>query len=115
MRDVIVIGGGPAGLAAAAELARRGRTVAVFEEHDTIGSPVHCTGVLAAEALDSLDLPRAALLNPLATVRFVAPSGEAFEYTTPKTEAVVIDRRCSIRPSLMLRPTPAPSSRAAAA
>ena len=92
MRDVIVIGGGPAGLAAAAELARRGRTVSVFEEHDAIGSPVHCTGVLAAEALDSLSLPRGALLNPLATVRFVAPSGRAFEYTTPKTEAVVIDR-----------------------
>lgn len=92
MRDVIVIGGGPAGLAAAAELARRGRTASVFEEHDTIGSPVHCTGVLAAEALDSLELPRSALLNPLSTVRFVAPSGKAFEYTTPRTEAVVIDR-----------------------
>jgi digeranylgeranylglycerophospholipid reductase len=92
MRDVIVIGGGPAGLAAAAELARRGHSVSVFEEHTTIGSPVHCTGVLAAEALDSLDLPRAALLNALSTVRFVAPSGKAFEYTTPSTEAVVIDR-----------------------
>jgi digeranylgeranylglycerophospholipid reductase len=92
MRDVVVIGGGPAGLAAAAELARRGRTVSVFEEHESTGAPVHCTGVLAAEALDSLDLPRRALLNPLSTVRFIAPSGRAFEYTTPKTEAVVIDR-----------------------
>jgi digeranylgeranylglycerophospholipid reductase len=92
MRDVVVIGGGPAGLAAAAELARRGHAVAVFEEHTTVGAPVHCTGVLAAEALESLDLPRFALLNPLSTVRFVAPSGRAFEYTTSKTEAVVIDR-----------------------
>lgn len=92
MRDVIIIGGGPSGLAAAADLARRGHTVSVFEEHDTSGSPVHCTGVLAAEALDSLDLPREALLNPLSTVRFIAPSGRAFEYTTPSTEAVVIDR-----------------------
>jgi digeranylgeranylglycerophospholipid reductase len=92
MRDVVVIGGGPAGLAAAVELARRGHSVSVFEEHASIGAPVHCTGVLAAEAVDALDLPRHALLNPLSTVRFVAPSGRAFEYTTSKTEAVVIDR-----------------------
>src|SRR5262245_46530499 len=92
MRDVVVIGGGPAGLAAAAELARRGHTVSVFEEHVTSGAPVHCTGVLAADALDSLDLPRHVALNPLSTVRFVAPSGRAFEYTTVKTEAIVIDR-----------------------
>jgi geranylgeranyl reductase family protein len=92
MRDVVVIGGGPAGLTAAAELARSGHNVIVIEEHATIGAPVHCTGVLAAEAIDSLHLPRHAVLNPLSTVRFIAPSGRAFEYTTPRTEAVVIDR-----------------------
>jgi geranylgeranyl reductase family protein len=92
MHDVVVIGGGPAGLAAAAELARRGHSVSVFEEHAVIGSPVHCTGVLAAEAFDLLSLPRHALLNPLSTVRFVAPSGRSFDYTTSDTEAVVIDR-----------------------
>lgn len=92
MRDVVVIGGGPAGLAAAAELARRGHNVSLVEEHATIGAPVHCTGVLAAEAVASLELPRHAVLNPLSTVRFVAPSGRAFEYTTAETEALVIDR-----------------------
>src|ERR671922_759756 len=92
MREVVASGGGPAGLTAAAELARSGHNVIVIEEHATIGAPVHCTGVLAAEAIDSLHLPRHAVLNPLSTVRFIAPSGRAFEYTTPRTEAVVIDR-----------------------
>lgn len=93
MHDVVVIGGGPGGLVAAKELASRGASVAVFEEHEAIGAPVHCTGVLAEEVFDTLALPREAILNSLSTVRFVAPSGRSFSYTTPAVEAVVIDRR----------------------
>lgn len=92
MKDVVVIGGGPGGLVAAKELASRGVAVAVLEEHNAIGDPVHCTGVLAEDVFDTLALPREAILNPLSTVRFVAPAGGSFEYTTPAVEAVVIDR-----------------------
>lgn len=92
MLDVAIIGGGPGGMAVARNLASLGRSVTVFEEHDAIGTPVHCTGVLAADAIDALNLPAEAVLNPLATVKFVAPSGHSFEYTTATTEAVVIDR-----------------------
>jgi digeranylgeranylglycerophospholipid reductase len=93
MHDVIIVGGGPAGLRAGALLAARGWDVVLFEEHATAGEPVHCTGVLAAEAYDELDLPRDPVLNPLSHVRFVAPSGEVVAYTTPTVEALVIDRR----------------------
>lgn len=92
MLDVVVIGGGPGGLSVARSLAALGRTVTVLEEHDTVGTPVHCTGVLAADAIGALNLPAEAVLNPLATVKFVAPSGHSFEYTTATTEAIVIDR-----------------------
>jgi len=92
MRDVAIIGGGPAGLSAARRLAGNGWSVTVFEEHERIGSPVHCTGVLAEDVIASMDLPAEAILNPLSTVRFVAPAGHSFDYTTATTEAVVIDR-----------------------
>ena len=92
MLDVAIIGGGPGGLSAARRLAADGRSVTVFEEHHRIGTPVHCTGVLAEDVIASLDLPTDAVLNPLSTVRFVAPAGHSFDYTTTTTEAVVIDR-----------------------
>jgi geranylgeranyl reductase family protein len=93
MYDVAIVGGGPAGLNAAHRLARSGFKVSVFEEHVSAGDPVHCTGVLAAEAFDEFDVPRTAHLNSLTTVRFVGPSGASIEYSTPQTEAIVIDRR----------------------
>jgi digeranylgeranylglycerophospholipid reductase len=93
MSEIAIVGGGPGGLHAACTLARSGFSVTVFEEHASAGEPVHCTGVLAAEAFDEFDLPRSAFLNELSTVRFFGPSGNSIEYSTPQTEAVVIDRR----------------------
>jgi digeranylgeranylglycerophospholipid reductase len=92
MLDVAIVGGGPGGMAAARGLAAGGWSVSVFEEHLQIGTPVHCTGVLAEDVIAALNLPDGAVLNPLATVRFVAPAGHSFDYTTTATEAVVIDR-----------------------
>lgn len=90
--DVLVIGAGPGGLYAAGSLARAGHRVLVCEEHATIGDPVHCTGVVAAEAFDEFELPRRAVLNPLHRVCFVSPSGLEVSYATPRAEAVVVDR-----------------------
>jgi digeranylgeranylglycerophospholipid reductase len=92
MVDIIVIGGGPGGLFAARDLAKKGFSVTVLEEHSTFGNPVHCTGVLAASAYEEYDLPRNAILNELQTARFFSPAGQNFAYTPPRVEAVVVDR-----------------------
>ena len=92
MRDVAIVGGGPGGLYAAALLARAGLDVAVCEEHATSGTPVHCTGVLGADAFDEFGLSRDSILNPLHTARFYAPSGAYVSYTSPRPEAVAVDR-----------------------
>ena len=93
MHDVVVVGGGPAGMHAAGRLARRGRDVLVIEEDLGPGDPVHCTGVLAREAFDEFDLTRDVILNELTTARFVSPRGHVLLHRTATVEAVVIDRR----------------------
>jgi geranylgeranyl reductase family protein len=90
--DVLVIGGGPAGLYAAYRLSQAGFSTLVCEEHAGIGTPVHCTGVLSAASFDEFPLPRETILNPLTTVQFVSPTGLEMRYTPPTLQAVVIDR-----------------------
>jgi geranylgeranyl reductase family protein len=92
MRDVAIVGGGPGGLHAAAVLARAGLDVVVYEEHSASGAPVHCTGVLAADAFDEFGLDRSSILNPLTTARFFSPSDQSIAYTPSRIEAVAIDR-----------------------
>jgi digeranylgeranylglycerophospholipid reductase len=92
MYDAIVIGAGPAGLQAAGQLATRHFRVAVLEEHQIVGDPVHCTGVLAREAFDEFSLSTESILNELTTARFMSPSGQDIVYRTRVVEAVVVDR-----------------------
>ena len=90
--DALIVGGGPGGLYAAWRLAHDGFSVVVCEEHDAVGVPIHCTGVLGADSFDEFDLPRETVLNALPTIRFVSPAGLELRYTAPAVQAVVIDR-----------------------
>lgn len=92
MHDVIVVGAGPAGLAAAEGLAARGRDVLVLEEHDQVGYPVHCTGVIGREAFDELALPREAILGFARAAMFRAADGLAVAVESDRVVAAVVDR-----------------------
>jgi geranylgeranyl reductase family protein len=93
LRDVVVIGAGPAGLHAARRLAADGYDVEILEEHPSAGEPVHCTGVLAPEVFEEFSIPRSSAVHELRRVRFHSPRGRVVEYLTERPEAVVVDRR----------------------
>jgi digeranylgeranylglycerophospholipid reductase len=93
--DVLVVGGGPAGLSAAASAAATGASVLVVERRSEIGEPVHTSGATAPATVERFEIPRT-LWHPVTRVRFVSSREEAaFDYDEPPL--VIIDVRGTYR------------------
>ena len=87
-----MVGAGPAGLTAAALLAGEGLSVVVLEEHEEVGSPVHCTGILGLEAFSEFDLPRDTICTVTHTARFHGRHGRSIRIDGGQIAAAVVDR-----------------------
>lgn len=90
--DAIVVGGGPAGLLAAREIASAGFKVCVVEEHPEIGYPVKCSGLYSVSGLAALDLKldESIISNTIKGGRFYSPSGkELLAYSNVERARVV--------------------------
>ncbi len=93
--DVVVIGGGFAGLAAAREAANAGARVVLLEAKAAIGVRLHTTGIYVDEAFEA-DPPPAETLRKVEKVRLYGPNRKArdlaqagYAFYTTDTQAVL--------------------------
>jgi len=93
MYDVHVIGGGPAGCSAAAAACREGARVLLSEEHERIGEPERCSGLVSKSGLDSFGFDYSeAIMNEIRGARCHSPSGNIIELRFGAPIAFVISR-----------------------
>jgi flavin-dependent dehydrogenase len=73
-------------------LADRGHDVVVLEEHASVGTPVHCTGLLGLEAFEEFSLPQSIVLGHAGSARFWGAAGQSVGIHSDRVQAAVIDR-----------------------
>lgn len=95
MVDLAIVGAGPAGLYAAARCAEAGLDVLVLEEHETVGTPTHCTGVVSLGITEFTKIPEALVLARLTRARLTSPGREYCDFRWDgdgSEEILAIDR-----------------------
>jgi digeranylgeranylglycerophospholipid reductase len=90
--DVAVAGAGPIGCYCAWQLASRGFEVLVLEEHESVGLPQHCTGVIGLEAFRRFDLPESCIERTLSRASMFSPGGERLDIDGRSPQAAIVDR-----------------------
>ena len=92
--DFLVAGGSVAGLAFAAEAAKKGAKVLVAEEHPEIGEPEKCDGLISLRGFRKYGhTPEPKVIqNEIASALIHSPSDKCFAVTATSLEVVVIDR-----------------------
>jgi geranylgeranyl reductase family protein len=90
--DVIVVGAGPAGSAAACECAISGLVTLCIEEHGTVGYPVQCAGLLSNAAFEECRVSERSVLNRISGAHIVSGKGSGLLIDAKTQKAHVVDR-----------------------
>ena len=90
--DLAVAGAGVAGSYVALRLASLGYKVAVLEEHEKIGEPVQCTGIIGAECYERFPFFDGTVLKATNSAKLFSPSGKEIRLQRDSIQAYIIDR-----------------------
>lgn len=89
--DVCIIGASIAGNYLSYLLSQSSLKIAVIEEHEEVGSPFQCAGIVSMKLAKLIDLPEDLILNRVDTAKLTFPSGESVELAGNE-RPYVIDR-----------------------
>jgi geranylgeranyl reductase family protein len=92
LKDVAVVGAGPAGIHTAFLLAQAGLDVVLFEAQSRVGERAICSGVVGDEAFARFDLPTQPILSDIRCIQAISPGGRKLEHRTEGPLAQVIDK-----------------------
>ena len=88
MPQVAIVGAGPTGLQTAIRIKELGFEVSVLEEHESIGIPEHCTGLISKKGVEDLGIHLGdSLQNSIKGAKLFSPSGHMI-----KIKSKVIER-----------------------
>src|SRR6266704_4588245 len=86
--DVLIVGGGPAGLAAGEAAAKQGVRTLILERQHEIGYPIHTSGGSWVSDMQALHIPTH-LYHPINKVVFLSPQREVPLHYNPAVACVV--------------------------
>ena len=91
--DAVIVGAGPSGCVVARQLAAEEFRVLLVEEHQQVGHPNHCAGLITPRALSLAELyPDGLVQNELRGAIIRTMSGRELSIGGDKTHAVAINR-----------------------
>ena len=91
--DAIVVGAGPAGSATARDIAARGFRTLLIEEHEAVGEPLHCAGLVTPRTLELAGVTDGLVINELRGGFVNSPLGARLPLGGERLRAVAIRRQ----------------------
>ncbi len=91
MEDVLIIGAGPSGLSCARHLKNYGISAKILEEHQKIGLPIQCSGLVSWNLKKFTEIDESFLERKIYKARIHSPSG--FEIELKKKKPVFVINR----------------------
>lgn len=87
--DICIVGGSIAGNYLCYLLSKSNLKIVVIEEHEEIGLPSHCAGIISKKLSQLIDLPKEIVLNRVNVAKIIAPSGKFIKLSGDEQPFVV--------------------------